>query len=522
MKKLNFLPAAALLAAGFIVPAYAQMTCEAQSPNLLARANGNTELLGDIILICTGGTPTAAGNAVPQVNIEVFLNTNLTSKITYTGATDFSEALLLIDEPNVPVSPTGAGLVSHPVLNCGQTGAPDKGPSGPGVCEISSTGNPAQTYDGTPSAGPTSLCYTGGQIAVFPTNAYGCGRPNVFQARYALGQTNLITFNGVPIDPPGAGTRYLRITNLRGDAAMLNNIPNAPITALVNFSGSPGPVFQGGSSSATLTIGTVIPAITATVPSTGVVRVTEGFASAWKDRNVEFQVKNAMFSAGNFVYVPPDQNYPAQAAQNVSGVPYNTEDGFQWQNNGVNAPPNPNPPGWASGTAIQTNAPFASVGYGGINTGISTAGVSSAGTRIALTFQTPASVTVPNFVYLHRVGSPSTTTGVMVLTATDANGAGAFNPTASTTIHNGGMAVYEVLFADPFEIEYADIPCTVNSFLFGATASVNLAPFYSSASSGRATPTAADPTPTAIPRFFATNDNVTLKSPFLQFLFDLF
>jgi hypothetical protein len=50
--------------------------------------------------------------------------------------------------------------------------------------------------------------------------AFGCGRPNVFQGRIGTsfnpGQFNAVTFNGVPIDPPGTGTSgSLRFTNVR-------------------------------------------------------------------------------------------------------------------------------------------------------------------------------------------------------------------------------------------------------------------------------------------------------------------
>ena len=48
----------------------------------VVRAEGYTELVGDIVLNCTGGAPTLAGQLVPQVNFTVFLNTNVTSKIT--------------------------------------------------------------------------------------------------------------------------------------------------------------------------------------------------------------------------------------------------------------------------------------------------------------------------------------------------------------------------------------------------------------------------------------------------------
>ncbi|MFN9754640.1 MAG: hypothetical protein ACK55L_04490, partial [bacterium] len=63
----------------------------------IVRAEVLTELVGDLILNCTGGVPTALGAAVPQVNFQIFLNTNVTSRLL---SDPWSEALLMIDEPN--------------------------------------------------------------------------------------------------------------------------------------------------------------------------------------------------------------------------------------------------------------------------------------------------------------------------------------------------------------------------------------------------------------------------------------
>src|SRR6185369_10980165 len=99
--------------------------------------------------------PTPPGQAVPQVNVTIFLSTNVTSKFLQGGL--FNEALLIIDEPNSAVNP------ARPILNCGNTGAPDAGPSGPGVCEIfASSLGPQFTYDGTPNVK--------GQAGVIGTN----------------------------------------------------------------------------------------------------------------------------------------------------------------------------------------------------------------------------------------------------------------------------------------------------------------------------------------------------------------
>ena len=40
------------------------------------------QLIGDIVLTCTGGIPTPAGGAVPTVNFTILLNTNVTSRLT--------------------------------------------------------------------------------------------------------------------------------------------------------------------------------------------------------------------------------------------------------------------------------------------------------------------------------------------------------------------------------------------------------------------------------------------------------
>src|SRR5580704_8000043 len=96
--------------------AYAQgaFTCNtnAGSPNIV-RGEGVAELVGDLILNCTGGTPTRGGQFIPLSNVQVSLNTNITSRII-SNATGASEAEILIDEPFpaaeglAPENPTGA------------------------------------------------------------------------------------------------------------------------------------------------------------------------------------------------------------------------------------------------------------------------------------------------------------------------------------------------------------------------------------------------------------------------------
>jgi hypothetical protein len=61
------------------------------------RSEGLTELTGDIVLNCTGGVEVPSGGTAPTVNLQVFLNTAVTSRLL--GSNNVSESLLMIDEP---------------------------------------------------------------------------------------------------------------------------------------------------------------------------------------------------------------------------------------------------------------------------------------------------------------------------------------------------------------------------------------------------------------------------------------
>jgi hypothetical protein len=72
------------------------------------RPEGFTELLGDIVVSCTGGSILASGTAIPTATLTVSLTpvVPITSRIL-NAATGLSEALLVIDEPG-GWEPTGA------------------------------------------------------------------------------------------------------------------------------------------------------------------------------------------------------------------------------------------------------------------------------------------------------------------------------------------------------------------------------------------------------------------------------
>ena len=114
----------------------------------VVRPSGKTELVGALVLNCTGGTPTPAGSPVPLYNIKVRAQSlvgtydssgiltnatlapvNITSRqLTSDGS---SEAIALLDEPHnfYPNS-------TVPLLACGDPAAPATA----GVCTILGTG----------------------------------------------------------------------------------------------------------------------------------------------------------------------------------------------------------------------------------------------------------------------------------------------------------------------------------------------------------------------------------------------
>jgi hypothetical protein len=360
-----------------------------------ARVEGLSESVGDYVLNCMGGTPTAAGSPIPPVNIQIFLNTSLTSRILSNG---WSEALLLIDEPP-PLSQRV----------CGTSGDAETG----GVCTITGTGNGLGVYDGTP------------------------GRPNVFQGMQTT--SNSITFLGIPVDPPGAGSRVIRITNIRADANALGvGVPPTPIVETV----SPNPPLPVSNPSQTVAfIQQGITSSVSAVPSfsqcvsqnrnlardstqSGTsqfsARFAENFATAFKRRNVATSTSTPT----------------ALASQNDLTVgTYNTETSF-------------------------LNMSFPAIAGRG-NLGL--AGLADQGTRLLISF-----ANIPAGVSLFSHVSPTVSGGTDVVrrVATDSVGGGVYSPVSGNAsgiapialAGGSGFATYEVIQSDPTTFATVNIP----------------------------------------------------------------
>jgi len=643
------------LLAGLTIPASAQtqsppFQCQTNTgtPPII-RAEGYTELVGDLILTCTGGIPTTAGNPVPQVNFQIFVNTNVTSRLLTNNSSgpNFNEALLIIDEPNSAINP------HRGILPCGTSNeAPDDGPSGPGVCAIISDGIPQDTYDGLGDkvwVGP-GIGQGGDQTCVAVTSSnsssgtsYGCGNPNVFQGRQAIsgangGQTNSVIWLGVPLDPPGTTTnRIIRITNVRVNAVgvgvsstfttsqiqmnvsvsgttslSINNpqqivayVQKGLITTVANSrsdfvqcnpenpdlylstTSTPNskftvPAYRGDTSSCNsiiaessssckpaaegynqaggynannnpffpISAGNAI-ATTVVSDNTPVFRFQEGFASSWKAKNLEEFLANGTvvnnISGADYEYNGGLENHSTVSGdlvQNVPGAIYNTESGFEF--NSANGTPSPNPP-LGFGTTAVGGYTTPNTNFGSTDTGTNGAGVADHGTRLALSLtNVPNGVAafVPPVIYLYRQGNSLTkgangdptlyvsgfSTGVMVLTSTDANGGGGISPPASlpagstpqaflplSPVPTSGLVVYEILFADPFSLEQADVPVVVayqtnlaaNLPQTGISTQVagGFAPFYSTAAASTASVYGSTPD---VPRFIPASTPATL------------
>jgi hypothetical protein len=456
----------------------------------IVRAEGLTELVGDLVLNCNGGTPTAAGAPVPQANVQIFLNTNVTSRLT---ADPWSEALLMIDEPSALAQ-----------RYCSVNGG----------CAITGVGNATGVdgiADGIDYDGSTTLDVV----------------PNVYQGRQS--GANSIVWLGVPIDPPGTNaTRIIRITNVRANANQLGVSSTLIPTQIVMFISVTGTtsvpinnpqqtvafIQPGLSFSVRQAVANYLQCVsfnsaaatdTSKALNNGlgtIVRFGEGFASSFKRRNV------AAFTNSDTSPVPVNQNVP--------GAIYNTETGFY------------------------NNTPFVVAGSSANGLGI--AGLADHGTRLMARFaNVPAGVSL--YASLYPVVSCSdcgpssrpsitavrnSTSGGLTsarLVSTDSNGAGAFSGVVGTntssfdggaasapiSLNNGaGTAVWEVMNADPLTAQTYEFGIGVS---YVANTSNNLPGLGSATVAGSFAPLSTVTTASAsapVPRFADTSTARTI------------
>ncbi len=511
-------------------------SCLPSPTNNIVRAEGIAELVGDMVLNCTGGTPTAAGSAIPESNVQITINTTVTSRIVSLG--NVSEALMLIDDPYPPLADTFPPLTAIPTGHSAtQTACLADNSTN---CAITSPGN------GFGAAGP----YKG-----------GAGFYNIFQGVQAL--SNGITWTGVPIDAPGTTyTRVIRITNIRGDANALgvaSTLVPTQITMLVAVNGNT----TLGSVNVTGTVATVEPGILTPPGATAIpgsyqvcnsvntylttasewgtvspfappgsfvtdngigVTVTEGFAYAWRPQSFYqlYYVENGL-SLGDY-YAPDLTAFPYQ---NEPGVNYDTESGLTPFDSGVVEPTSAEEVGLADrgtrlqfavagvGAGVTLYAPsfmFLSGAYGpGIPVGVAVlVGTGSSGGAF------PVSNNIP-IGYSNGLFQVYTTATAQTTLATGAGGVPtAASPVAIATTGTSALLTYEIYYSNPSVQESLTVPIAVSYTANTATgipaATTAPATVTVSFSPQNTTVFPAATTTTPIPRFGPSGSPVNLYS----------
>jgi len=270
------------LMTGFASTANAQAfacTASAAVPPLL-RAEGLTELTGDIVLNCTGGTAPTAGGVIGVAantgvaNVAVFLgNTTVTSRLLDSSNT--SEAVLLIDDPNTTANPTPISVAATPLAGCG-----------------------------------LANCTVGG------------ANPNAFRG---IVSGNSVTFIGIPIVPPGStGSRIFRITNVRANATTVGAGPGGTpgqVQAYVSISGSTSIPLNNP----TQVIGFVQNGLTVVLRNAANDGTTSGRSFAQCADNTGKSIRAHLRFTENFATA---FKLRGDTTQTVPGAVYNTESGL--------------------------------------------------------------------------------------------------------------------------------------------------------------------------------------------------
>jgi hypothetical protein len=533
------------LLAGLTVPASAQSTlmqCTGSANNPLIRAEEYTALAGDVFITCTGGVPTTVGTSIPKATITIFVtNTAITSKLTQVkDDPNWDEALLIMDEAGGSTSVNG-------LLNCGSTDAPFETTPNDLTCDIKSANG-----DGTGD-------YVGGAESARPNVFQGRLVDGSFgQAIQFIGvpiDAPGPSFIGTGAGGCGAGvtcvpTRTMRITNLRVNSVALNvyNLGNSFSLTTINTTVSFNGTNFGGNQivnvqNGTVRIGLLVSgnAVTNTGNSatpdlltgpgtflqcnatpgfaTSSIILSEGFPTAFKVRNFSEILANGTPVAGQFPAWSGGTSLTApDISQNVPNALYNTETGINFD--AADPVPAINPPaGTASnGNTAPTGIAFnsgGSPGAAGGTTGISSAGEVSQGTRFAIRFANipiGSNPSVPLIVHLETGAiSADNDTGVIVqVCGLDAHGQGVGTACTSTgavagtslipvDANGNGVVFYEVAFADPNALEFANVVVYVNPTVnlnanppvggtpqvgVTATAVASFAPFYATSTAG--------------------------------------
>jgi uncharacterized protein (TIGR03437 family) len=379
------------------------------------RQQGGTEPGGDIILNCTGGSPTPEGMPLPILQFGLIFSPGATvgGRILSGTSPPFrGEALALVDEPGglLPTSSPNQLVCADPMF----------------PCAILATGLGTGEYDGSP------------------------GRPNIFQSTAVTGSSE--QFN-IPFDPPGLGTRILRFTNLRIDS---RSVPPSGSPAM------PASVSVGVSVNGPLPINITNPSQVIGFISNGAnVSVTGGGATPNRvsQFNVVFQeaIGSGFRTRSTAAFVSNDVS-PPPLDQNIPGKIYNSETAFH-----SSAFPVLSGQGDLSRAGLADNGTRLIVKVSGVPSGVQ--------------LQVPAAVrsgtsSNPSIGVLRLITADANGVGAFAPNGT----AFSLTPMSVDTAGNA-YAVYEVLSTDPLQFENVTVPVTpiypANSSLIWLSAQVS-------------------------------------------------
>lgn len=274
------------------------MTCERDdTAPATIRAEALADLISDVVITCTGGTPAAAGAPVPEYEILAISNAPLAVRVV---------------TPAPPKLPIDLDAPPPPTLLWTD------------ALLVLDEASPERQIPCVPAGRALSCAALGGSTSA----------PNVFQGKRL--QDNIVVFQKVPIDAPGPGRkRVIRVTNLRANATKIPKLPlPLQVTLSTQIFDSSGRVMSlrnadqvagipRESIEATLrtasdgAVSSLLPALTVTpsmLPQSNPgrntafhIKFTERFASAFKRRNLgtssldpNFVVSQAQAGSSNF------------------------------------------------------------------------------------------------------------------------------------------------------------------------------------------------------------------------------
>jgi len=336
---------------------FACVATAAGTPEL--RPEGYTELVGDIVITCTGGPNYVVGSQIPTTNITVYMVPGVPITSRFLSSNGASDALLIIDEAgsNIATGATGAFGPRAPQVLCTTAQQQTVG------------GSACPAFVGTDTSG----AYVTGVTSVGGTTAAA----NVYQGKIGDFGPQTVTFYAVPVLPPATAgvTRTFRITNVRVPIpggllsgtlqAFISTSPSTvlPLSATAINIGVVGRPMSAAVGSVT-TFQQCVPQVLAKAAT---ITFTEGFATAFKTRVVPGGASNGTAAGTNTAWAAEQINTAAPSNQNIPGGLY-------------------------GGFAQNSESGFI---FSGLNNGTYTAGLADFGTRLkAVFYNVPAGLTL--------------------------------------------------------------------------------------------------------------------------------